>query len=310
MLRGTGLKGLTGIRNRRGRVVRPLMFTTRKEIVEFAVAGGIPFREDSSNRSTKYLRNKIRLGLVPMIREINPKFTDLMRSNIDHLTDARLFIAKAIQFMAREIVERRHDTDIIHVDRIDEGFPRDFVIYELLNSLYEFKGDTVAAMCRSMNSGQCGKRFYSRDYVAYSERGDIFVTHITEQDDCQTTVEADALRAYCGNSVLYFERKDIDLVMEFGVPENVAQLDADKLQWPLILRRWREGDRFVPFGMTGRKKVGDFLTDCKASSIEKQRQFVLVSGGEIAWLVGRRIDDRFRLTNETENVLRITRETI
>ena len=311
LLRGTGLKGLTGIRNQRGRIVRPLMFTTRKEITEYAVTEGIPYREDSSNRSTKYLRNKIRLGLVPMIREINPKFTSLMRTNIDHLTDARFFIAKAIELMGSEIIERRDGADILHIDRIDSGYPRDFVIYELLNSRYEFKGDTVAALCRSMNDGQTGKRFYSRGFAAYVERdGIIAVAPISDEDDCCTTVEADAMRAYCGNSVLYFERKDIDLVMEFGVPENMAQIDADKLQWPLTLRRWREGDRFVPFGMTGHKKVGDFLTDCKVSTVEKQRQFVLESAGEIVWLVGRRIDDRFKLTPDTENVLKITKETL
>ena len=310
LLRGTGLKGLTGIRNQRGRVVRPLMFTTRKEIVEYAVAEGIPFREDSSNRSTKYLRNKIRLGLVPMIREINPKFTDLMRSNIDHLTDARFFIAQSIRRMGAEVIEQRDGADILHPERIEEGYPRDFVIYELLNSRYEFKGDTVSALCRAMGDGQIGKRFYSRNFAACCERDGIYITPITDDDDCQTLVEADAHRAYCGNSVLSFERKDIDLVMEFGAPENVAQIDADKLQWPLTLRRWREGDRFVPFGMTGRKKVGDYLTDCKVPGIEKQRQFVLVSGEDIVWLVGRRIDDRFKLTNQTENVLKITKEVI
>ena len=310
LLRGTGLKGLTGISNRRGRVVRPLMFATRKEITEYAVAWGIPYREDSSNRSTKYLRNKIRLGLVPMIREINPKFTDLMRSNIDHLTDARLFIAQAIEIMGREIVESRDGVDILHAERIDGGYPRNFVIYELMNARYGFKGDTVAALCRAMNEGQCGKRFYSRNYVAYVERGDILVAPVAEDDACETTVEANALRAYCGNSVLMFEHADIDISMGFGVPENMAQLDADKLQWPLMLRRWREGDRFVPFGMTGSKSVSDFLTDCKVPTPERQRQFVLVSGEDIVWLVGRRIDDRYKLTSGTENVLRITREII
>lgn len=310
LLRGTGLKGLTGIRNHNGRVVRPLMFTTRKEISEYAVAEGIPYREDSSNRSTKYLRNKIRLGIVPMIREINPKFTALMRSNIDHLTDARFFISRAIELTGERIIEHRDGADIIHTDLIEDGFPRDFVIYEILNSRYEFKGDTVAALCRSMNDGQTGKRFYSRNFAAYCEREGIVVAPIAADDDCETTVEADAIRAYCGNSVLYFERKDIDLIMEFGVPENIAQLDADKLEWPLTLRRWRDGDRFVPFGMSGRKKVSDYLTDCKATTLEKERQFVLVSGGEIVWLVGRRIDDRFKLTSETENVVKITKETL
>ena len=129
-------------------------------------------------------------------------------------------------------------------------------------------------------------------------------------DDCMTTVERGAPRSYCGNSVLYFEYCDIDTIENFGVPEHIAQVDVDKLRFPLTLRRWREGDWFIPFGMTGRKKLSDFLKDAKVSVAEKGRQFVLLSGVDIVWVVGRRIDDRYRLTRETENVLRITKEIV
>ena len=155
-----------------------------------------------------------------------------------------------------------------------------------------------------------GRRFYSRERVAYVDRGTIVVAPIAPDDTCRTQVEKGTQRSYCGNAVLYFEYTDIDTIKNFGVPEHIAQVDADRLQFPLTLRRWREGDSFVPFGMTGRKKVSDFLIDAKVSMAEKQRQFVLLSGGEIVWLVGRRIDDRYRLTPDTENVLRITKEIV
>ena len=310
LLRGTGLRGLTGISNQRGHIVRPLMFATRKEITEYALANHIPFREDSSNRSTKYLRNKIRLGLVPMIKEINPKFTALMQGNIAHLTDAQLFIDHAMEKIRDIAVDSADGVDTLHIDRIDKAFPLNFVIYELLNSVYGFKSDVVAGLCRSLEHGNSGKRFYSKEYVAHVDRGNVIISHITEEDDCETTVEADAMRSFCGNSVLYYVHTDIDQIKTFGVPENMAQIDADLLKYPLRLRRWRNGDWFIPFGMTGRKKVGDFLTDCKTSAIEKQRQFVLLSGDDIVWVVGRRIDDRYRLTEKSENVLKIIRETI
>ena len=143
LLRGTGLRGLTGISTQVGKVVRPLMFASRKEILEYAVANRIPFREDSSNRSTKYLRNKIRLGLIPRIREINPKFTSLMRRNIARLTDAQLFINHGIERIRGEAVTTENGLDTIHLDRIDPAFPQEFVIYELLNSAYGFKGDVI-----------------------------------------------------------------------------------------------------------------------------------------------------------------------
>ena len=310
LLRGTGLRGLTGITTRRNNIIRPLMFATRKEITEYAVAQHIPYREDSSNRSTKYLRNKIRLGLVPMIREINPKFTSLMRGNIAHLAEAQLFLNYAVDQIRQTVVEERDGIHYLRLERLGENTPQGFVAYEILNATYGFKSDVVNALMRAYRGGLTGKRFYSKEWVAYLERGEIAITPISDDDDCEIVVNADDLRSFCGNSVLYYEHTDIDQVKTFGVPENMAQLDADTLQYPLRLRRWRKGDWFVPFGMSGRKKVGDFLTDAKVSAPERKRQFVLLSGDDIVWVVGRRIDDRFALTSKSENVLKIIREIV
>ena len=305
LLRGTGLRGLTGISTQVGKVIRPLLFASRKEILEYAVQNRIPFREDSSNRSTKYLRNKIRLGLIPRIREINPKFTDLMRRNIERLTDTQLFIEAAVAHMREEVVTQADGIATIHVERIEAAYPRNFAVYELLSSQYGFKGDVCDALCRALSEAATGRRFYAREYVATVDRGRILVERIAPGDACEVTVEQGAQRSYCGNMVLYFETCDIDDIRAYDVPEQVALL-----RYPLRLRRWREGDTFIPFGMEGRKKVSDYLIDRKVSLPEKQRQFVLLSGDEIVWLVGRRIDDRYRLTDRTENVLRITKEII
>ncbi|MBR1961364.1 MAG: tRNA lysidine(34) synthetase TilS [Alistipes sp.] len=310
LLRGTGLRGLTGINRQYGRVVRPLLYATRKDILEYAVQNKIPYREDSSNRSTKYLRNKIRLGLLPLLREINPKFTPLMRGNLYRLNNAQLFIDAAIDRIRQEAVRSENGIDTIEVAAIDKIYPLEFVIYEILNSTYGFKGDVVEELCGALKRGVTDRRFYSRDYVAYLDRGDIMVARIEEEDDCEVVVEMDDMRSYCGNSVLYYEHTDIDNVNEYQLPNDVALIDESKLQYPLRLRRWREGDSFIPFGMAGRKKVGDFLTDCKVPIVERKRQFVLVSGEDIVWIVGRRTDDRFRVGANTENVLRITKYTI
>ncbi len=310
LLRGTGLKGLTGIHNLNGNVVRPLMFASRREILEYAVANKIPFREDSSNRSTKYLRNKIRLGLIPRIKEINSKFTQLMRRNISRLTEAQRFIDASIEQIRKSVVSSEGGIDRIEVSGISEAYPRNFVIYSLLNTPYGFKGDVTDALCVALDANRWGKRFYSREWVAYIDRGNILVKRIEEEDSCEVTVEKGALRSYCGNSVLYYELCDICTLKEWGVAEHIAQIDADKLKYPLTLRRWQEGDWFIPFGMTGKKKVSDYLIDHKVSMVEKQRQFVLLSGEDIVWLVGRRIDERYRLTDQTDNVLRITKEIV
>ena len=310
LLRGTGLRGLTGITTRRNNIIRPLMFATRKEITEYAVSHHIPYREDSSNRSTKYLRNKIRLGLVPMIREINPKFTSLMRGNIAHLAEAQVFVNYAIDIIRQTTIEELDGIHYLRLERLGDNIPQNFVAYEILNSTYGFKSDVVNALMRAYHNGVSGKRFYSKEWVAYLERGEIAIAPIADDDDCEIVVNADDMRSFCGNSVLYYERADIDQIQTFGVPGNMAQIDADKLQYPLRLRRWRAGDWFVPFGMSGRKKVGDFLTDTKVSAPERKRQFVLLSGEDIVWVVGRRIDDRYALTSKSENVLKIVREII
>ncbi len=186
LFRGTGLRGLTGIKMQRGRVIRPLNFATRKEILEYAIANNIPYREDSSNRSTMYLRYKIRLGLIPRAREINSKFTQLMQSNLGRLHDAQSFISSSIDRIADEVISLNEEGIYrLHTDRINERLPLQFVIYELLNSRFDFKGDTINSLLRSKESGGSGGRFYSRDFVAYLDRGDILITKIEPTDSCE-----------------------------------------------------------------------------------------------------------------------------
>ena len=310
LLRGTGLRGLTGISTQVTQRSTVLLSPRDARSSSMPPPNHIPYREDSSNRSTKYLRNKIRLGLIPRIREINPKFTSLMCRNLARLTDAQLFINHGIERIRALAVTSDAGIDTIHLDRIDPAFPHEFVIYELLNSAYGFKGDVIDSLCHALEQGATGRRFYARDHVATIDRGRILVSPIAPEDPCLVSVPKGTQRSYCGNAVLYFEYCDIDTIKNFGIPEQIAQLDADRLQFPLTLRRWKEGDWFIPFGMSGRKKVSDFLIDAKVSLPEKQRQFVLLSGDDIVWLVGRRIDDRYRLTSTTENVLRITKEIV
>ena len=310
MLRGTGLRGLTGINNHVGRIVRPLMFTNRKEIHDYAIAHRIPFREDSSNRSTKYLRNKVRIGLIPMLREITPQFTTIMRRNVSRLSQAQDFITASMSIIKRDIIEQSGDIRTIRVQKINESLPRNFVIYEILSEEYGFKGDVVDALCHALDNNSTGRRFYAREWVAVVDRGDIVVSPITEEDDCEVMVERRTLRSYVGGSVLYYQYCDIDFIDTLDQGENVALIDADKLSYPLRLRRWREGDWFQPLGMSGRKKISDYLIDKKVSMAQKSRQFVLLSGDDIVWVVGRRLDDRFAVTKRTERVLRVVRDNI
>ncbi len=311
LFRGTGLKGLTGISIVNGRVVRPLLFATRREILEYAAENKIHYREDSSNRSTKYLRNKIRLGLIPRLIDISPNFSATMGQNVQRLTAAQLFINHGIAQIRQQIEEHRDGLVYIHPERIDSGYPVGFVIYEILNDGYGFKGDVVDALVDTLRSGTTGRRFYARDHVAYVDRGSIIVAPIADDDPCSIAVVKGARKAYAGNSLFGFEIVDIDSLESLEVPDNIALIDADTIEFPLEIRRWREGDSIVPLGMTGRKKVGKMLIDMKVSAAEKRRQFVVCDHtGEIVWVADRRLDNHFRITRQTENVLRITKEII
>lgn len=307
LLRGTGLRGLTGINVINGRVVRPLLFATRKEIVEYALSHKLSYREDSSNSSTKYLRNKIRLGVIPRIREVMPQFTTVMTANVERLTATQAFVERQIEQIRSEVLTREGGTDVIDPARIDAELPLRFVLFELMRC-YGFHSDVVDQLCHALERGATGRRFYARDHVAFVDRGRIALEPIATEDACAVEILPDTERCFVGCGVILFDHLSIDDIDRLQQPDNVALLDENKLQYPLTLRRWREGDTFQPFGMEGCKKVSDYLIDAKVSRPDKARQFVLTSGDRIVWLVGRRLDERFRVDSSTENVLRLTRE--
>ena len=171
LIRGTGLRGLTGIHVVNGRLIRPLLFSTRREIVDYALANKIPYREDSSNASTKYLRNKFRLGIVPRIKEISPQFTETMTSNVERLTSAQSFIDRGIELIRQHAVRTEGDRTVIEMSLIDPLLPLHFVIFELMRGM-GFNGEVIDSLGRAFAEGHgSGKRFFSKDSVAYIDRG-------------------------------------------------------------------------------------------------------------------------------------------
>lgn len=306
MLRGTGLRGLTGISVRNRRVVRPLLFATRDEILSFAKDRNVLFREDSSNSSTKYLRNRIRHEFVPKMREINPQYTSVMRRNIAMLDYAQQYIDASIARIKSDVLQASGDGYIFDVNAIDASLPRSFVIYEILNSEFGFKGDVVDDICAALNSGVSGRRFYTPLIEAVVDRGSVIITPKNRAvTRCDALLIKEEGSYEYGGQIVRFECLDIEAVDTLNQGANVALLDADKIAYPLQVRVWRDGDSFVPLGMRGHKKVSDFLVDNKVSVVDKERQLLLLSDGDVAWVVGRRIDNRFAITKNTQRVLRV-----
>ncbi len=306
MLRGTGVRGIAGIAPRNGRVVRPLLFATREDIVAYATEHDIPFREDSSNSSTKHLRNRVRHELVPMLKQMSPQFTPVMQRNMALFGQAQGFIDASIGLIKKSVLSKVGDTYRLDVALIDGSLPRDFVIYEILNSEFGFRREVVAHLCAALDCGGTGRSFYGGNMVAVIDRGAVLIEPATEREDRVVEVFSDEASVGVGDVVFNFESINIEDIEGLNQGADVALLDATKLSFPLIIRRWREGDTMVPLGMNGRKKISDMLIDSKVSLLDKREQYVVVEGDDIVWLVGRRIDNRYAVKSDTTHLLRIS----
>lgn len=307
LIRGTGLRGLTGIHVTNGKIIRPLLFATRREILDYAHEKKIGFRVDSSNLTTKYLRNKIRLGIIPRIKEISPQFGATMTSNVERLSDALLFIDRQIDALRQRITEPTGRGTAFSIDRIDPELPRNYVLYELLRP-YGFNSEVVQDLTHSLDTAKCGTRFYSHTHVAYLDRGRIIVEGIQQARAYALSVEQHVQKVYGLGGLLTFETVEREDAGSLQQLRHTALLDAARITYPLTVRLWEEGDSFIPLGMSGRKKVSDFLIDEKVALPDKNQQLVVLSGKEIVWLVGRRIDERYKVTAQTTHVLRIARQ--
>ncbi len=289
LIRGTGIRGLTGINISRQRIIRPLLFASRLDIEHYALEHSIEYMTDSSNLSDDYLRNRLRHEIIPRIYSSTSIFGRTMSGNIERLSAAQRFIDSQIERIASEVIV----DDTLDLTALEKYGEKDFLLFELLRP-YGFSAEVVEDIVLATHTG---KQFYSSTHIATLDRGkllirerskDIFEERIIMEDDPAV------------------EFIDPCSLMTLQTESNVALLSADSLQFPLRLRKWQSGDWFIPLGMHSQKKVSDFLIDVKVSLPDKEQQGVLVSGKTIVWLVGRRIDDRYKLTESTLRAVRIT----
>ncbi len=289
LMRGTGLRGLTGIGLTRGRIIRPLLFASRDWIEYYAVQEGVEYKTDSSNLSTDYLRSRLRIDILPRFESSSSSFREMMGGNIERLSMAQRFVDSQIAVLGGELF----DGDALDMERLREHSEWEFILYELLRP-YGFSGEVISDISRASHSG---KRFYSSSYFALLDRGSLIVRPRVSEVFEERLLDAD------DPSIEWFDVSDIK---SLETPSHQALLCADSLEFPLRLRRWSQGDYFMPLGMPCHKKVSDFLIDSKVSLLDKERQGVLESGGDIIWLVGRRIDNRYRLRESSKRAILVT----
>jgi len=298
--RGTGLKGLTGMKQKNGRYIRPLLFASREEIEAYSRQQGVAFREDSSNQSDKYSRNKIRHQVIPVFRELNPRFLDTMMENIDRLKDVYTIYRMAIDEKKARLVQSQGSDVYIKKD-IKELKACETFLFEILKE-FGFSGDVIRSVADGLD-GPPGRSFYSPSHKLVRDRQWLIVTPLSRESRERYYIEADQQKV---EHPLKLKLRRVD-ASSYDIPRDpaIACIDRDKVSFPLIIRRWQQGDYFKPLGMSHFKKLSDFFVDRKYSLVDKQRAWLLTSGEKIVWIPGQRLDDRFKVDEHTRHVLEI-----
>lgn len=296
--RGTGLKGLTGMPLRNGNVVRPLLSSSRSEIRQYINENDLQFVEDSTNSSTEIIRNKIRHQLIPLIEEINPAFRSTILQTREHLQGSYLIYQTEIDRQKNEMMAISDNKVKISIHKIKQHPQKETVLYEMLKD-YQFHPDQILQICESLN-GTAGKLFYSSGYALLRDRDNLIIQPLDK-----TIIRSGLVDAHKSSGIrMRFFRKEKDFC--FSKTQQIVHLDADKVKLPLTQRKWQPADYFFPLGMKQKKKISDFLIDTKIDRFEKENIQVLVSDGQIVWVMGLRIDERYKVTEETQQIMEIT----
>lgn len=301
--RGTGLKGITGIKPRNDYIIRPILFATRDEILSFGREYHIDYREDSSNLTVKYSRNKIRHQIIPEFQQINPRFLETVQENIERFQDAYTIYKRAVEEKKSELTFREGNDLYIDIKKLQNLKEKSTYLFEILRS-YNFSKEIVHEVIGHL-AAEPGKEFFSSTHKLIKDRYYLIVTLLEEET---------ASRYYIDEWVSQIKEP---ISMKFNLVEdtknykiprnsNVISIDYEKVQFPLMLRKWGKGDYFKPFGFDHYKKLSDFFVDRKYSLLDKERVWILTTGEKIIWIVGDRMDDRFRIEPDTRKILEIT----
>ncbi|WP_461534284.1 tRNA lysidine(34) synthetase TilS [Sinomicrobium sp.] len=293
--RGTGIEGLSGIPKVNGKIVRPLLPFSREQLFAYLTENKWMWREDGSNADTKYLRNKIRHRVVPELKQLSQGFLEQFGRTQKHLRECELILEKHMVELKNRILQRREEQWIVAVDDLKALDPKETYLHYLFRE-FDFPADEVHKLLDAMS----GKFITSDRYVMLKNREELIVSPRREKTAVQYLIAAETDEILAPIHLQFS-------VGEFTERSSAADvtIDKDKLKYPLILRKWEKGDYFYPLGMPHRKKVSKFFKDEKFSIFDKEDTWLLCSESDVVWIVGYRLDDRFKVTSDTKNILRV-----
>lgn len=300
LLRGTGIRGLRGIQYRNGKVVRPLLDVSRQEIEDYLAECHQDYVTDSTNLQDEVQRNKIRLNVMPRMREIYPNADESIHQGARRLSDAFRIYEYGMDLLMQQVV---HGNKIL-LEELNRTPAPETVLYEILSRM-DFNPAQVAAIYEQQG-GESGKVYESATHRLLRDREAlVFEKKAVRPVRLEKVLPLEGIMRVTDDVTFLISRSSYSSGGPLPREKNVICMDLDKVEFPLVVRTPQTGDRFMPFGMKGMKLVSDFLTDLKKNVFEKERQLLVCSGDKIAWVVGERPDDRFRVTEHTRHILRI-----
>lgn len=302
LARGTGLNGLTGMKPINGKVVRPLLFASRNEIEKYRHEHFLEFREDGSNASLDYQRNKIRHTLLPVMETLNPSFREGLVKTMGYLDDSLKIFNQSIQQNWERVVQRTGTDYLISIPELKLLEPLATYLFEFLKP-FGFNSDVVDDIILGLD-GISGKQFLSVSHRLVRDRESLILTPLLSENQRQFYLDENVeLMTHPVLLKISFVQNDDHFKMSKS--PLIAYIDRDRIHFPLLIRKWQSGDYFKPLGMSGLKKVSDFFIDMKFSLPEKQNSWILANGEQLVWIIGHRLDDRFKITSDTKVILKI-----
>lgn len=302
LTRGTGIAGMHGILPKRGCVIRPLLFLKREEIDQLVSAHNIDYREDASNASDKYARNKIRLKVIPQLKILNPSLDETFTANSERFAEIEMFLQQQVDLL-RERIFRYKSKELIEIplNELMQLKPAKLLCYELLKD-YGFNESTIEDLVNGWN-GLPGRKYESRDHLLLYDREKLLLMPKKHRPSLRMEIAGTEVSlSFLGSKIRSYLVPADDLNIDRS--GNIAYFDYELLQFPLCLRLWEQGDYFCPFGMKGKKKLSDFFISEKLPENRKHDLPILANGnGDILWIVGMRSDNRYRITEKTRKVL-------
>lgn len=304
-LRGTGIAGLTGIRefDKENNIIRPLLFAKRGEIIQYALQNNLSWVEDSSNVSDKYSRNYIRHKLVPSIKEIFADADDNLLKNIERFKSVETLYQQAVSLHLKKLMVQKGAEIHIPVIRLKQTVPLETIVWEIIKK-YSFSSAQVTELVKLLEADN-GSYIASSTHRIIKNRNWLIITSLLQKDSKFILIEADDKEALFEEGKLKLE-KSASTHIKIDTSKDVALVDLDAVSFPLLLRKWKQGDYFYPLGMKKKKKLSKFFIDLKLSLPQKEKVWIIESNKKIVWVVGLRIDDRIKVINATKNVLKIS----